>query len=84
MNRDGRRLFLGATGDRVPWEALDDAERCFYSTPPPWEVAEFGMFVWEYVQKVQRDEFLAFLYQDEGGMRPPQLEEEPNGGRRKL
>jgi len=32
-----------------PVGELDEAERAFYSTPPPWEVVEYGMTLVDYV-----------------------------------
>jgi len=42
--------YLSASGDLVPWDDLDDAERAYHSTPPPWVVAEHGMTLAEYAR----------------------------------
>lgn len=50
-----RALFLNTSGDLVPWDALDEAERAFYADPSPWVVTEFGLTVREYVLKWHAD-----------------------------
>lgn len=48
-------FYVNASGDLVPFDALDEAERALYSTPPPWEVAEYGLNLVEYVCKWYAD-----------------------------
>lgn len=52
-------LYLNAAGDLVPSADLDEAERRFYQTPAPWEVAVFGLTLREYVHKWQTDAALS-------------------------
>jgi hypothetical protein len=53
------RMYLSTSGDLVSWDALDEAEQAFHTLPRPWEVAEFGLDVREYVRHYWNEVALA-------------------------
>jgi len=54
--------FVNAAGDLVSWEALDEAEQAYHSTPTPWVVSEYGLSLLEYVCWYWNEAALAEFY----------------------
>jgi hypothetical protein len=57
-------------GDLVPWDDLNEAERAYHFTPPPWVAVEFGMSVAEYCTKFWSDVALHELFLEDDSFIP--------------